>query len=192
MLLGALLLGSPGQLRADHGVPPPFAEVVDGARLIIRARVLGAPPEEPAYRLGVTAVFKGSAGPILIVPVDQQSVELRAGADVVLAMMDPRVVDFRGTTVLTIAADGSIATDYIADAPPTVGALYAWFGLAWDPTPDASVAPEPVPTPTASLSGNPATSDCGSISPLAALFVAAGVAGFALWVIRRRSRPSAR
>ena len=121
---------APAPARAASGARTTFAAVVDRSALIIVATVMDAPTVSAGYRLSVDRVLKGSVGATLTFAPDPMAVALTPGQRVVLLLTDPSGLDFRGTTVLPVASDGTIDPDGLAAVPATLTDLEAAYGGA--------------------------------------------------------------
>lgn len=159
---------APSPAGAASGTKTTFAAVVDRSALVIVATVQDAPTVSVGYLLSVERVLKGSADASLTFAPDPMAVALETGQRVVLFLTDPSGLDFRGTTVLLVAADGSIDPDGLTAVPATLADL------------EAAVADTPSAPPTATTV--PAAPPARDPIPLAVLAGASLLAGAALFL----------
>ena len=159
---------APSPVGATSGTKTTFAAVVDRSALVIVATVQDAPTVSVGYLLSVERVLKGSADASLTFAPDPLAVALEPGQRVVLLLTDPSGLDFRGTTVLLVAADGSIDPDGLTAVPATLADL------------EAAVADTPPVPPTATTI--PAAPPARDPIPLAVLAGASLLAGAALFL----------
>ena len=159
---------APSPVGATSGTKTTFAAVVDRSALVIVATVQDAPTVSVGYLLSVERVLKGSADASLTFAPDPMAVALEPGQRVILLLTDPSGLDFRGTTVLLVAADGSIDPDGLTAVPATLADL------------EAAVADTPSVPPTATTI--PAAPPARDPIPLAVLAGASLLAGAALFL----------
>ena len=118
----------PYAVAAVSGTTITFEETFARSEIVAVATVEAAPPSDPAFRLTVERMVKGTAVAELAFPADPKAVELVPGTRVVLLVTDPASLDFRGTVALVVAADGTIDPDGLAGVPATVADLVAAYG----------------------------------------------------------------
>ena len=159
---------APSPVGATSGTKTTFAAVVDRSALVIVATVQDAPTVSVGYLLSVERVLKGSADASLTFAPDPMAAALEPGQRVILLLTDPSGLDFRGTTVLLVAADGSIDPDGLTAVPATLADL------------EAAVADTPSVPPTATTI--PAAPPARDPIPLAVLAGASLLAGAALFL----------
>ena len=166
----ALTLLTATTLAASPKTPRSFREIVATARLITLADVV-ANSGGGAYVLRVERVLKGRFPTTLTFQRDDKAVVLQKGSRVVIAQQDPRYLDFRGTTVWIVSADGALSDAGVDGQPGTLASLLAGFSL---PATDG-----PLSTAKSSLP---------SLAPFV-LIVCAGLLAFAPTVARKRRAP---
>jgi hypothetical protein len=191
VLVGVLVFTSAsGASAASSQAPETFDQLIAGMSLVVVASVSGSASE--GYTYTIEHVLKGTVGPTLRLPSDEQSAVQPGWTEVVIAFTDPATDDFRAPTVAWhVAADGTIDPERYAQypgLPPTLDAMLAAFGLAGSPSP--SVAPGPSPTSAAPTSEpNPSQVGSGGSFPWPlALFAALIVVGALLLATRLRRR----
>lgn len=136
----------PSPVRANSPANgPSFDTIVHNARLITLIDVMTASSDGAAV-LRVEHVFKGIARTTLTFGPDDKAVALRRGQHVVIAQMDPRGLDFRGTTVWVVGPDGRLSNASVVGQPTTLAEIYAYFSV---PATDSMPTP-PTAAPRAS------------------------------------------
>jgi hypothetical protein len=169
---------APAPAGAASGNKTTFAAAVDRSALVIVATVQDAPTVSAGYRLAIEKVLKGTAGSGLTYSPDPMAVALEPGQRVVLLLTDPSGLDFRGTTVLLVAADGSIDPDGLTAVPATLAELEATFD-----TPPASIPPTTTTVPAA-----PPARDPIALVVLVGASILAGAAVVLAWSALARRR----
>jgi hypothetical protein len=169
---------APAPAGAASGTKTTFAAVVDRSSLVIVATVLDAPSVSAGYLLSVEHVLKGTSGPTLTFAPDPMAVPLTPGQRVVMLLADPSGLDFRGTTVLIVAADGTVDPDGLAAVPATLADL------------EAAVAggSASVPPATATVPPGPPARDPAATLVLAGVSLLAGAALVLAWSALSRRR----
>ena len=174
----AAITHAPAPAGAASATRTTFSAVVDRSALVVVATVQDAPTVSVGYLLSVERVLKGTAAPTLTFAPDLMAIALAPGQRVVLLLTDPSGLDFRGTTVLLVAPDGTIDPNGLAAVPATLADLEAAFGGG-----RASVPPTATTVPAA-----PPARDPAAVLVLAGASLLAGAALVLAWseLTRRR------
>lgn len=138
-LLGLVIAGAfpSTTIAVSPGSGPSFGQIARVSRLITLADVTTA-SKAGAYVLHVEHVFKGQAGSRLTFGPDNKAVALLEGERVLIAQMDPRFLDFRGTTIWRVGSNGRLSDAGVVGQPLTLADFYAYLRL---PGTDSSPAP---------------------------------------------------
>ena len=177
LVAAASIALAPAPAGAASGTKTTFAAVVDRSALVIVATVQDAPSVSAGYRLSIERVLKGTAGTGLTFAPDPMAVALEPGQRVVLLLTDPSGLDFRGTTVLLVAPDGTIDPDGFAAVPATLSDLEAAYGGG---------APSVPPTTTTIPAAPPARDPVSLLVLVGASFLAGVALVLAQGVLARR------